>query len=77
MNTANKSRYPGLPPDTDASLQALAAGVDQVLHSVLGFRVGIRRIFHLSLFLTASRVVLPKILVLMVMQDGPRSSCPW
>ena len=31
MNTANTSRYPGLPPDTDASIQALAAGVDQDL----------------------------------------------
>jgi beta-glucosidase len=31
MNTANKSRYPGLPADTDASIQALAAGVDQDL----------------------------------------------
>ena len=32
--------------------------------SVLGSWVGVRRIFHLSLFLTASRMVLPKILVL-------------
>ena len=31
MNTANTSRYSGLPPDTDASIQALAAGVDQDL----------------------------------------------
>ena len=31
MNTANTSRYPGLPADTDASLQSLAAGVDQDL----------------------------------------------
>ena len=31
MNTANTSRYPGMPPDTDASIQALAAGVDQDL----------------------------------------------
>ena len=31
MNTANTSRYPGLPADTDASIQALAAGVDQDL----------------------------------------------
>ena len=31
MNTANTTRYPGLPPDTDASIQALAAGVDQDL----------------------------------------------
>jgi beta-glucosidase-like glycosyl hydrolase len=31
MNTANTSRYPGLPADTDASMQALAAGVDQDL----------------------------------------------
>eukprot|EP01043_Picozoa_sp_COSAG02_P047433 COSAG02_NODE_4547_length_5227_cov_54.893721_4_plen_201_part_00 len=31
MNTANTSRYAGMPPDTDASIQALAAGVDQDL----------------------------------------------
>ena len=31
MNVANTSRYPGLPPDTDASIQALAAGIDQDL----------------------------------------------
>ena len=31
MNTANASRYAGMPPDTDASIQALAAGVDQDL----------------------------------------------
>lgn len=31
MNTANTSRYAGMPPDTDASIQALAAGIDQDL----------------------------------------------
>ena len=34
--------------------------------SVLGSWVGVRRLFHLSFFLTASRMVLPKILVLTV-----------
>ena len=32
--------------------------------AVLGFKVGVRCLFHLFLFLTASRMVLPKILVL-------------
>ena len=42
---------------------------------VLGSRVGVRRLFHLSLSLTASRVVLPKILVLYVRRNrsGSRS----
>ena len=31
MNTANVSRYPSMPPDTDASIQSLAAGMDQDL----------------------------------------------
>lgn len=31
MNTANTTRYAGMPPDTDASIQALAAGIDQDL----------------------------------------------
>ena len=36
---------------------------------VLGYWVGARRPFHLSLFLTASRMVLPKILVLIEAKD--------
>ena len=31
MNTANDTRYPGMPADTDASIQSLAAGMDQDL----------------------------------------------
>ena len=36
----------------------------QASTQVLGSWVGVRRLLHLSLFLTASRMVLPKILVL-------------
>ena len=35
-----------------------------IRRSVLGSWVGVRRLFHISLFLAAPRVVLPKILVL-------------
>ena len=38
---------------------------------VLGSWVGVQRRFHLSLFLTASRMVLPKILVLTSTRRGP------
>ena len=41
-----------------------AAAVPLSRRSVLGSWVGVRRLFHLSVFLTASRIVLPKILVL-------------
>ena len=37
--------------------------------SVLGYWVGARRLFHLSVFLSASRMVLPKILVLTAAQS--------
>ena len=47
-----------------------------ICRSVLGSWVGVRRLFHRSLFLSASRVVLPKILVLhrrvLFWLDGPR-----
>ena len=46
----------------------MSAGCTATRHvvlSVLGSWVGVRRPFHLPLFLTAPRMVLPKILVLM------------
>ena len=54
----------------------VTAGANQV-RSVLGSWVGVRRLSHISLFLPASRMVLPKILVLtMVMAAGGGGAGP-
>ena len=52
---------------------ALTRGAGRGAGAVLGSWVGVRRLFRHSLFLTASRMVLPKILVLMLGGRGARS----
>ena len=50
---------------------ARGGGASLATRSVLGYWVGVRRLSHLSLFLTAYRMVLPKILVLTPRCAGP------
>ena len=54
----------------------LVTAADWAARSVLGSWVGVRRLFHLSLSLTAYRMVLPKILVLDAPAEASSSRAP-